>query len=109
MAFLLLLYQIATLAPASASACATASPIPAPAPETMAVRPLREKSGRTWSEMGATVLLWVKLPPVIEPSILADRFFGGYIGENPKLMGWRLYMELHISGGGGYVYIFPIQ
>jgi len=38
-----------TFAPASASASATANPIPAPAPETIAVRPLREKRGRTAS------------------------------------------------------------
>lgn len=63
MAFLLLLYQMATLAPASARAWATARPMPAPAPETMAVLPLREKRGRTRSVYwGATVLLWVNWP-----------------------------------------------
>ena len=57
---------MATLAPASARAWATAKPIPAPAPETIAVRPLREKSGRTRSVYsGASVLLCLKLPPFI--------------------------------------------
>jgi hypothetical protein len=69
-AFLLLLYQIATFAPASANACATANPIPAPAPETMAVRPLREKRGSTWSVVGAVVLPWVKFPPFMAPSAI---------------------------------------
>jgi hypothetical protein len=63
MAFLLLLYQMATLAPASARPCATARPIPAPAPETMAVLPLRENNGMTRWDSGALVLLWTKLPP----------------------------------------------
>jgi hypothetical protein len=35
---------------------------------------LREKSWRTRSEMGTRVLLWVKFPPFIEPSILAGSF-----------------------------------
>lgn len=67
MAFLLLLYQIATLAPASASAWATAKPIPAPAPETIAVRPLSENMGitRFVVSSGATVLPCLKTPPII--------------------------------------------
>jgi hypothetical protein len=40
---------------------------------------------------------------------LADRFFDGYVGENPKSMGWQLYMELYIFGGRGEAYIFPDQ
>ena len=72
-AFLLLLYQIATLAPDSASAWATARPIPAPAPETMAVLPLFEKRGRTFSVLGATVLSWVKSPPFIAESAMFAR------------------------------------
>ena len=71
MAFLLLLYQIATFAPASARACATAKPIPAPAPETIAVLPLSEKRGRTRSDSGAVVLLWAKDPvDVMAPSMM---------------------------------------
>jgi hypothetical protein len=69
-AFLLLLYQIATFAPASANAWATANPIPAPAPETIAVRPAREKSGRTRLEVGAIVLLCLKAFPSTVPSIV---------------------------------------
>ncbi len=88
-AFLLLLYQIATLAPASARACATARPIPAPAPETIAVRPASEKRGRTRSEIGAVVLLWVKFPPVMELSILCCQMCLG--GEAAGIQG----------GGGG--------
>lgn len=57
MAFLLLLYQMATFAPASAKACATDKPIPAPAPDTMAVLPWRENMGSTRPAGGATVLL----------------------------------------------------
>lgn len=67
-AFGFALYQIATFAPASANASATAKPIPAAAPVTIAVRPFREKSGRTLLTFGATVLLWVKFPPFIAPS-----------------------------------------
>ena len=70
-AFLLLLYHIATLAPASASACATANPIPAPAPDTIAVRPLREKSEKTRSDGGGEVLSCVKMPLIMFPSMLA--------------------------------------
>lgn len=72
MAFLLLLYQMATLAPASARAWATARPIPAPAPETMAVRPLREKRGSTRSVyLGASVLLWVNWPAtMVSPAMV---------------------------------------
>jgi hypothetical protein len=66
----LLLYHIATLAPASARACATDNPMPAPAPETMAVRPLSEKRAKTPLASGAVVLLWEKSPPFIEPSML---------------------------------------
>lgn len=71
MAFLLLLYHIAILAPASANACATAKPIPAPAPDTIAVRPLSENRGRTRSDVGAVVLLWVKFPPFRGPSVIS--------------------------------------
>lgn len=53
---LLLLYQIATFAPASAKPWVTAKPISAPAPETTAVLPLREKGGRARSFLGAIVL-----------------------------------------------------
>jgi len=52
---LLLLYQIATFAPASAKPWVTAKPISAPAPETTAVLPLREKGGRTRLFLGAIV------------------------------------------------------
>lgn len=66
MAFLLLLYQIATFAPASAKACATESPIPAPAPETIAVLPLSENIGITRAYSGAVVLPCLKFPPTID-------------------------------------------
>jgi hypothetical protein len=56
------LYQMATLAPASASAWATPSPMPDVAPETMAVLPLSEKSGMTRFDSGATEALCVNLP-----------------------------------------------
>lgn len=56
------LYQMATLAPASASAWATPSPIPDVAPEMMAVLPLSEKSGMTRFDSGAAVTPCVNLP-----------------------------------------------
>lgn len=55
-AFLLELYQIATLAPCSASARATCKPIPAPAPETIAVLCFSEKRPFMLSSLGAVVL-----------------------------------------------------
>lgn len=61
-ACLLLLYQIATLAPASARASATARPMPAPAPETIAVLPLSEKRGSTRSTLGTGELSCLKAP-----------------------------------------------
>lgn len=75
-ACLLLLYQIATLAPASARPWATARPIPAPAPETMAVRPFREKSGRTRSLLGMSMLSWGKAPFFISAAISNALFWG---------------------------------
>lgn len=72
-AFLFPLYHIATFAPASANACATTNPMPAPAPVTMAVRPFKEKRGRTLPFGGAAVLLCVKFPRFMAPSdIFAD-------------------------------------
>lgn len=37
--------------------------MPAPAPETIAVLPLRENKGMILVSVGASVLLWVKVPP----------------------------------------------
>ena len=59
---------MAVLAPASARPWATASPIPAPAPETMAVLPLRLKSGSTLSVLGGLVLSLLKTPLFIAES-----------------------------------------
>lgn len=65
----LLLYQMATFAPASANAWATANPMPDVAPDTMAVLPFSEKSGRTRSELGATVLSCVNFPSFISAMV----------------------------------------
>ena len=56
------------LAPASARPWATDRPMPAPAPETIAVLPLRLKSGRTLSVLGGWVLSLLKTPSLIAPS-----------------------------------------
>jgi len=116
MAFLLLLYQIATFAPASAKACATESPIPAPAPETIAVRPLSENIGITRAYSGADVLPCLKFPPTIaglggvaaialvklkfrvEPSIEAGFWALERLGEQWKEFGTVIYaLEITFS------------
>lgn len=56
------LYQMATLAPASANALAAARPIPPPAPDMTAVLPLREKRDITPLSTGGAVLLRRKTP-----------------------------------------------
>lgn len=61
-ASLFLLYQMATLAPASAKALAAARPIPPPAPEMIAVLPAREKRDMAPLSAGGAVLLRRKTP-----------------------------------------------
>lgn len=71
-AALLLLYQMATLAPASAKAWATARPIPWPAPDIMAVFPVKENNGMTAPLAGGTVLLRLNTPFFMLSAIVSD-------------------------------------
>jgi hypothetical protein len=81
--------------------------MPAPAPEMMAVRPFREKSGRTRSATGATVLLWVNFPSTIVPSILAGGFVFVLMSRIGKIR--EMCLKLSVGEGHARVFMFLIQ
>lgn len=98
-AFGLLLYHSATFAPASAKAWATARPMPSAAPVTMAVRPLREKRGRTESPSRGVYFSTVDMVGTSQKRVIESGLWGSSKVEKRRV-GRRADEEMRATDGG---------